>query len=93
LIREERRIYPNAAIVAMSGITGRRDMLPVAKHLGACQTLRKPFSKADLLDAVAAALNRRPGECPAAPPDASTSGLADARSGRPAGPPHSRDKL
>jgi CheY-like chemotaxis protein len=56
VIRESRRICPNVPVVAMSGVTGKRSMLAAARHLGACQTVLKPCSKASLLDAVAAAL-------------------------------------
>jgi len=67
VIRETRRLRPNLPIVAMSGITGPRSMLRVAKLLGACQLLRKPFSGADLLAAIEAALGpascaNKPGE-------------------------------
>jgi CheY-like chemotaxis protein len=60
VIQAGRRICPNVPIVAMSGVTGNRDMLKVAKRLGACETLRKPFSKAALLNAVGKALGTLP---------------------------------
>jgi CheY-like chemotaxis protein len=56
VIRERRRICPKVPIVAMSGIAGQRSMLTVAKHLGACRTVQKPLSRADVLGAVGAAL-------------------------------------
>jgi CheY-like chemotaxis protein len=60
VIRERRRICPDVPVVAMSGITGKGCMLAVARHMGACQTLLKPFSHADLLDAIRAALGAAP---------------------------------
>jgi CheY-like chemotaxis protein len=60
VIRESRRICPNVPVVAMSGMTGNRNMLAVAKYLGACQTVTKPLSAADLLAAVEAALGPAP---------------------------------
>lgn len=65
LILEARRRQPKVPIVAMSGMTGALDMLRVARHLGACQLLRKPFSNTELLVAVEAALGR-PSSCCAA---------------------------
>lgn len=65
LIQEVRRRQPKLPVVAMSGGAGRVDMLPAARLLGACQILRKPFSGADLLAAVEAALTA-PASCPAA---------------------------
>jgi CheY-like chemotaxis protein len=59
VILEERRIRPDVPILAISGMTGARNMLKVAKQLGACQVVQKPFSKADLLDAIDAALRAR----------------------------------
>jgi CheY-like chemotaxis protein len=52
VIRDARRIRPGLPIVAMSGVTGPRNMLDVARHLGACQVLQKPFSCEELLAAV-----------------------------------------
>jgi DNA-binding NtrC family response regulator len=59
VIQEEHRIRPNVPIVAVSGVTGARNMLKVARHMGACQTVQKPFSKAGLIAAVEAALGAR----------------------------------
>jgi len=56
IIRETKWICPHVPIVALSGLTGSRDLLPIARHLGACQTLQKPFSKGTLLNVVEAAL-------------------------------------
>jgi DNA-binding NtrC family response regulator len=56
VIRDSRRIRPNVPIVAMSGITGPRSMLRVAKFMGASETLQKPFSREELLAAVVVAL-------------------------------------
>ena len=56
VIREEHRVRPDIPIVAVSGIIGPRSMLGIARHLGACQTVQKPFSKAILLAAIEAAL-------------------------------------
>lgn len=56
IIRVARRLRPQLPIVAMSGMGGTLDMLSVAKRLGACQLLRKPFSSTDLLVALRTAL-------------------------------------
>lgn len=56
VIRARRNMCPEIPIVAMSGMSGPRDMLKVARLMGACQTLRKPFSKEQLLQAIGAAL-------------------------------------
>jgi DNA-binding response OmpR family regulator len=58
VIRDLRRVRPNIPFIAMSGMTGQRDMLKVAKYLGASQTLLKPFSAGDLLAAVEAAIGK-----------------------------------
>jgi DNA-binding NtrC family response regulator len=71
VIRELRRVHPNIPFIAMSGMTGQLNMLKVAKHLGASQTLQKPFSAEALLAAVEAAIGKSPPEddarndCPA----------------------------
>jgi CheY-like chemotaxis protein len=70
---EARRHWPAVPVVAMSGVTGRGDMLKVAKCLGACHTILKPCSRADLLDAVAVALGGSP---PGASPLAAEAPLA-----------------
>lgn len=60
VIQDARRTCPDVPIVAMSGITGEGSMLIVARHMGACQILQKPFSRADLLATVGAALGTAP---------------------------------
>jgi CheY-like chemotaxis protein len=45
VIRESKRITPQTPIIAMSGMTGRMNMLKVAQHLGACSTVMKPFTR------------------------------------------------
>jgi len=56
LIQQVRRRRSPMPVVAMSAMTGTRDMLAVARVLGAWETLRKPFSKPQLLSVVEAAL-------------------------------------
>lgn len=52
-IREIRRTRPDLPIVAMSGSgCGGRDFLDAAEKLGATATLRKPFSRGELLEIV-----------------------------------------
>jgi DNA-binding NtrC family response regulator len=60
VIMEARKRQPALPIIAMSGYGGSLDMLDVASHLGACQLLRKPFSRTDLLAAVGRALGSPP---------------------------------
>jgi DNA-binding NtrC family response regulator len=57
-IREIRREFPQARIIAISGGGWRSnfDYLPSALRLGAWRTLDKPFSPAELLQTVAEAL-------------------------------------
>jgi len=54
LIRQLRRESPVVKIIAMSGggFHGTVDMLDVARHLGAAETLPKPFSLHELVQAV-----------------------------------------
>lgn len=52
LIGSARAICPQTPIVAMSGKTGAMNMLRTAALLGACATLPKPFTPAELLAAV-----------------------------------------
>lgn len=56
VILEQRRARPRTPVVAVSGMTGPRNLLAVAKRLGACQTIQKPFTKTQLLTAIATAL-------------------------------------
>ncbi|MBI4001864.1 MAG: response regulator, partial [Nitrospira defluvii] len=53
-IGELRRTHPGIRIIAMSGggFKGTVDVLHVAKMLGARQTLAKPFTREQLLEAV-----------------------------------------
>ncbi|MBP2290478.1 response regulator [Azospirillum rugosum] len=53
-IMELRRSYPSIKIIAISGGGARAslDVLPVAEALGAQKTLRKPFTPAEVMDAV-----------------------------------------
>ena len=53
-IRELRRLCPESKILAISGggRTGALDFLGVAEKLGAQRTLRKPFLRQELLEAV-----------------------------------------
>ena len=53
-----RKIRPTCKIIAMSGGSGERDYLDTAKHLGANDTLKKPFPPQDLLDAVSSQLGQ-----------------------------------
>ena len=55
-IRQIRKYSPDARVIAMSGRTsyGGRDPLRVARELGALQTIRAPFSQAQLLEVLQA---------------------------------------
>lgn len=57
-IMQLRRGFPNSRIIAISGGGAREslDVLPVAEALGASKTLRKPFTPAEVLEAVRAVL-------------------------------------
>jgi CheY-like chemotaxis protein len=57
-IQEFRRRHPGVKIIAMSGgaRVGANDYLKVAQQFGAIRILAKPFSHADLKEAIAAAL-------------------------------------
>lgn len=48
-----RRTRPASKIIAITAGTGDKNFLYIAKRLGANDTLRKPFSRQELLDAVA----------------------------------------
>jgi CheY-like chemotaxis protein len=56
VIRKAHQMGVRAPIIAVSGATGARNMLTVAKLMGAAQLLPKPFSRLELLAAVDAAL-------------------------------------
>jgi DNA-binding response OmpR family regulator len=51
-----RAIRPTSKIIAVSGGSWEWDYLDSAKHLGANDTLKKPFSLQELLDAVSSQL-------------------------------------
>ncbi|MBF0176032.1 MAG: response regulator [Magnetococcales bacterium] len=62
VIRELQSLEPNVRIVALSGggrVLTAETSLDVARRLGACIMVAKPFTAQDVLDAVVAAL--RPG--------------------------------
>ena len=52
MLLELTREFLNAKVVAISGAGGEKNVLDVAKLLGARQTFRKPFSMPQLLSAV-----------------------------------------
>jgi CheY-like chemotaxis protein len=54
-----RKTRPANKIIAISGGSGKRDYLDTAKHLGANDTLKKPFSLQALLDAVSSQLGQQ----------------------------------
>ena len=56
VIQHRNRNCPSLPVVVMSGVSGRRNMLTIARHLGACGEALKPFSPDDLVEAVRAAL-------------------------------------
>jgi CheY-like chemotaxis protein len=60
-IREIRREWPDAKIIAMSGggRTTPENYLKMAQNMGAAKVLTKPFSNRDLLDAIEGVLGRR----------------------------------
>ena len=60
-IMELRREYPGLGIIAMSGSSSRSpSWLTVAAHLGVHRTLAKPFTMAQLTEAVAEVLRACP---------------------------------
>ena len=61
-IRVLREQYPGVKVIAMTG--GGSHRLGYARDLGACYTLTKPFSSAQLTEAIASALASRPGQAP-----------------------------
>jgi DNA-binding response OmpR family regulator len=56
LITRLRATRPTSKIIAVSGGSWEWDYLDSAKHLGANDTLKKPFSLQELLDAVSSQL-------------------------------------
>lgn len=56
VIRLLRTSRPAIKIIAISGGSGERNYLDIAKYLGANDTLKKPFSPQELLHAVASQL-------------------------------------
>ena len=52
MLLELTREFLYAKVIAISGVGGERNVLDVAKLLGARQTFKKPFSMSDLLSAV-----------------------------------------
>ena len=52
IVMELTREFLDAKVIAISGAGGERNVLDVAKLLGARQTFQKPFSIPHLLDAV-----------------------------------------
>jgi CheY-like chemotaxis protein len=51
-IRELKRDFPQARIIAITGYRGRFNRLPAAEFVGAQVTLMKPFTQSQLLEAV-----------------------------------------
>lgn len=56
VIQRLHKTRPACKIIAMSGSSWEWDYLDTAKHLGANDTLKKPFSLQELLDAVSSQL-------------------------------------
>jgi two-component system response regulator (stage 0 sporulation protein F) len=52
LLLELTRDFLDAKVIAISGLGGEKNVLDVAKLLGARRTIQKPFSLPQLLDAV-----------------------------------------
>lgn len=57
-IMQLRRDYPKIAIIAMSGMSGARNLLWIAQRIGAAKTLQKPFQPEELLAAVTEVVGR-----------------------------------
>ena len=60
IIIELTRDYPGIKIIAMSGggYIGPESYLEMAKYLGVCRALTKPFNHSDLIDIVQELLNK-----------------------------------
>jgi CheY-like chemotaxis protein len=56
LIPVLRKTRPATKIIAITSGSGEKNYLDIAKHLGAHDTLKKPFSRQELLDTVASQL-------------------------------------
>jgi DNA-binding response OmpR family regulator len=52
------KMRPASKIIAITAGSGEKNYLNVAKHLGAHDTLKKPFSRQELLDAVSSQLGQ-----------------------------------
>ena len=57
-IMQLRRDFPKIAIIAMSGVSGARNLLWIAQNLGAAKTITKPFQPEEFLAAVTDVLGR-----------------------------------
>jgi DNA-binding NtrC family response regulator len=77
LMRNARRICPTTPVVVMSGVKGQLGMLHVAQRLGACCTLPKPCSKADVTETVAVALRMPCSALRGSPADARNPGSVE----------------
>lgn len=55
-IREFKTLYPDCPIIAMSGSVNSDTYFSVARLLGACQVIQKPFSRQELITAISAVL-------------------------------------
>jgi CheY-like chemotaxis protein len=56
VIAEAQKVCPKVPVLAVSSACGTKDVLHAARLLGATRTLQKPFSKQQLLEAVAATM-------------------------------------
>lgn len=56
IIAGARKICPHVPVIAASSATGEKDMLRMARMMGAAGTLPKPFSSSDLLHSVSRVL-------------------------------------
>ncbi len=60
IIRDARKTCPGIPVLAVSGYNDAEDILFVARRMGAASTLMKPFSREQLLRAVAVAMTPNP---------------------------------